>query len=88
MFVDTLLFFVIVRYMWKRPLWQALAGRDRRFGVIDVVFITSNLLKIPHGAWLPLVLGAGAGDDHVDLDARRRDPHREDPPRQRARWPT
>jgi KUP system potassium uptake protein len=23
MFVDTLLAFVILRYMWKRPLWQA-----------------------------------------------------------------
>jgi KUP system potassium uptake protein len=25
---------------------------------IDTVFLTSNLLKIPDGAWLPLVLGA------------------------------
>jgi KUP system potassium uptake protein len=56
MFVDTLLFFVIVRYYWKRPLWQALAAVIG-FGVIDTVFITSNLLKIPDGAWMPLVLG-------------------------------
>jgi KUP system potassium uptake protein len=26
MFVDTLLFFVIIRHMWKRPLWQAALG--------------------------------------------------------------
>ncbi|MDB5449692.1 MAG: trkD [Phenylobacterium sp.] len=57
MFVDTLLFFVIVRFMWKRPLWVALAA-STGFGVLDVVFISSNLLKIPQGAWLPLVLGA------------------------------
>ena len=57
MFVDTLLFFVIVRYMWKRPAWQAglaVAG----FVAIDLTFISSNLLKIPDGAWLPLALGA------------------------------
>ena len=26
---------------------------------IDLTFISSNLLKIPHGAWLPLVMGGG-----------------------------
>ncbi|WP_374660708.1 potassium transporter Kup [Phenylobacterium sp.] len=56
MFVDTLLFFVIIRHMWKRPFWQALLGASA-FGVLDVVFIGSNLLKIPDGAWLPLVMG-------------------------------
>jgi KUP system potassium uptake protein len=56
MFVDTLLFFYIVRYMWKRPVWQA-AAASAAFGFVDVVFISSNLLKIPQGAWLPLVLG-------------------------------
>jgi KUP system potassium uptake protein len=57
MFVDTLLFFVIVRWMWKRPLWQAI-GAASGFAVLDVTFISSNLLKIPDGAWMPLVLGA------------------------------
>jgi KUP system potassium uptake protein len=57
MFVDTLLFFVIVRFMWKRPVWLAALAAGG-FGVLDVVFISSNLLKIPQGAWLPLVLGA------------------------------
>jgi KUP system potassium uptake protein len=57
MFIDTLLFYVILKHMWKRPTWQA-AGLAGFFGVLDVVFISSNLLKIPQGAWLPLVLGA------------------------------
>ncbi len=57
MFVDTLLFFVIIRYMWKRPVWQAALAAGA-FGVIDLIFIGSNLLKIPDGAWLPLVMGA------------------------------
>ncbi|HQT53897.1 MAG: potassium transporter Kup [Phenylobacterium sp.] len=56
MFVDTLLFFVIIKHMWKRPTWQAwLAALG--FGALDVTFISSNLLKIPQGAWLPLVMG-------------------------------
>jgi KUP system potassium uptake protein len=58
MFVDTLLFFVIVRWMWKRPVWQA-ALASGFFGLLDLTFISSNLLKIPQGAWLPLVLGGG-----------------------------
>jgi KUP system potassium uptake protein len=57
MFVDTLLFFVIVRYMWKRPTWIAFLAAGG-FGLLDIVFISSNLLKIPQGAWLPLVLGS------------------------------
>ena len=57
MFVDTLLFFYIVRYMWKRPLWQAIAA-VAVFGAIDLVFMTSNLLKFFDGAWMPLALGA------------------------------
>jgi KUP system potassium uptake protein len=56
MFVDTLLFFVIVKHMWKRPTWQAIAA-SAGFGLLDLTFISSNLLKIPQGAWLPLVLG-------------------------------
>jgi KUP system potassium uptake protein len=58
MFVDTLLFFVIVRYCWKQPVWAAVLA-SAAFGVLDVVFIASNLLKFFHGAWLPLALGAG-----------------------------
>jgi len=57
MLVDTLLFFVIVKHFWKRPAWQAWTA-VAVFGFIDLVFVGSNLLKIPQGAWLPLVLGA------------------------------
>ena len=30
-----------------------------QIAVIDLVFVGANLLKIPQGAWMPLVLGAG-----------------------------
>lgn len=56
MFVDSLLFFFIVVHLWKRPTWQA-ACLLAVFGSIDLVFLSSNLLKIPQGAWLPLILG-------------------------------
>ena len=56
MFVDTLLFFVIIGALWKRPWWQAALAAGA-FGIIDLVFVSSNLLKVPQGAWFPLVMG-------------------------------
>jgi KUP system potassium uptake protein len=57
MLVDTLLFWVILRHLWKRPLWQCVTA-VAVFGFLDIVFMGSNLLKIPQGAWMPLALGA------------------------------
>ncbi len=58
MFVDTLLAYVIVRRMWHWKLWQA-ALLLLPLASLDIAFISSNLLKFMHGAWLPLALGAG-----------------------------
>ena len=58
MFVDTLLAFVIVRRFWNWG-WPATLALLVPLVAIDLVFISSNLLKIPDGAWLPLMLGAG-----------------------------
>jgi KUP system potassium uptake protein len=58
MFVDTLLGFVILRRLWNWNRWAALA-LIVPLGLLDATFISSNLLKIPDGAWLPLVFGAG-----------------------------
>ncbi|HWQ86676.1 potassium transporter Kup [Brevundimonas sp.] len=57
MFVDTLLAWFIVRRLWKWSLPLSLAAITP-FIAIDLVFLTSNMLKIPQGAWFPLVLGA------------------------------
>jgi KUP system potassium uptake protein len=56
MLVDTLLAFVVLRKMfkWSLPRTLCLIGP---LGCLDMVFISSNLLKIPDGAWLPLVFG-------------------------------
>ncbi len=57
MLVNTLMAYSVITKKWKWPLW-AVAGTLIPFGFIDTVFLTSNLLKIPDGAWMPLVLGA------------------------------
>ncbi len=46
MFIDTLLFFVIIGALWKRPWWQAALAAGV-FAVIDITFISSNQLKLP-----------------------------------------
>ncbi len=57
MFVDTLLAFVIVKAAWKWT-WPATLALLIPLVAIDLTFISSNLLKIPDGAWMPLVFGA------------------------------
>jgi len=57
MFVDSLLAWFVVRKLWKWSTPLSLAVITP-FVVLDLVFLTSNLLKIPQGAWFPLVLGA------------------------------
>ena len=42
------------RYRWSRTLSVAVFGF---FMLIDGVFFASNLLKVPEGGWVPLVLG-------------------------------
>ena len=58
MLVNTLMSFSVVTKKWRWPLWAVLAVLIP-FGFIDAVFLTSNLLKIPDGAWMPLVMGGG-----------------------------
>ncbi len=57
MLINTLMSYSVITQKWKWPLW-AVGLTLVPFGFIDTVFLTSNLLKIPDGAWMPLVLGA------------------------------
>lgn len=57
MLMDTLLAVPVVTRLWKWKLWQA-ALLLVPILFLDLVFVGSQLLKIPHGAWMPLVLGA------------------------------
>jgi KUP system potassium uptake protein len=57
MAITTLLFFFVARERWG---WSALEAGIVAGGflVIDLAFWGANLLKIPHGGWVPLVIGA------------------------------
>ncbi len=54
--VDTVLFFVVVRMLWRKPTWVVAAGAVF-FGTIDLAFLGANVGKIVHGAWFPLSVG-------------------------------
>jgi KUP system potassium uptake protein len=57
MFVDTLLAFFVLRWMFRWSITRTLL-LVCPLAFVDLVFITSNLAKIPQGAWLPLLFGA------------------------------
>jgi KUP system potassium uptake protein len=54
--ITTILFFVIVRHRWRRPLWLAVLG-GASFLTIELAFVGANLTKFLHGAWVPLLVG-------------------------------
>ncbi len=58
MAITTLLFIAVARGRWK---WGAakVAVIAGGFLVIDLAFLGANLMKIPDGGWIPLVIGAG-----------------------------
>jgi KUP system potassium uptake protein len=53
--ITTLLFFYIVRDQWRKPLWLVVPGAGVLL-TVDLLFLAANLTKLPHGAWLPLVI--------------------------------
>ncbi len=55
--ITTLLYFYIVRHRWQKPLWMVLPAAAA-FLVVDLLFLSANLTKIGHGAWLPLLIAA------------------------------
>lgn len=56
MLISTIMAYVVIRRIWHWSKWQTL-GLLVPLGLIESVFLMSNLLKIPEGAWMPLVLG-------------------------------
>ena len=58
MLVDTLLAWFVVRRLWKWNLLQTCL-LIVPLGLVDLIFLGSNALKIPGGAWVPLVMAAG-----------------------------
>jgi KUP system potassium uptake protein len=52
----TILFFFVARYRWHRSVWLVLTAAAF-FLVAELAFFASNLTKLEHGAWLPLMIG-------------------------------
>ncbi len=58
MVVTSLLLFTVERERWRWPLWATLLFTGF-FLAVDLAFWGANIVKIPHGGWFPLVMGAG-----------------------------
>jgi KUP system potassium uptake protein len=54
--IDTLLAFVVIRTLWRKPLWMVVAGAVA-FLVVDLTFLAANTTKIIHGGWFPIIMG-------------------------------
>ncbi len=54
--VDTLLFLVVARTLWRKPGWLVAIGALVFFSV-DLAFLGANLTKVAHGGWFPLSVG-------------------------------
>jgi KUP system potassium uptake protein len=57
MVVTTLMATVVIWKSWKWTLW-ATAALMVPFLLIDSTFLSANLLKVFHGGWVPLLIGA------------------------------
>jgi KUP system potassium uptake protein len=55
--IDTVLFFVVVRALWHKPLWLVIVGAAA-FLTVDLTFFGANLPKVLHGGWFPLLIAA------------------------------
>lgn len=56
MFIDTCLIAVVLITLWQWPKWQALPI-IAVFFVVDFAYFGANLLKVPSGGWVPLLIG-------------------------------
>jgi KUP system potassium uptake protein len=58
MAITSVLFFEVTRQRWGWPRWKS-ALLVLMFLSIDLAFLGANVLKITHGGWVPLAMGAG-----------------------------
>ena len=56
MFIDTCLMSVVLFSLWRWPAWKALPVLAVFF-IVDVAYFGANLIKVPDGGWVPLVIG-------------------------------
>jgi len=56
MFIDTCLLAVVLTMLWNWPKWKVFPLLAI-FIIVDMAYLGANLLKVPQGGWLPLVIG-------------------------------
>jgi KUP system potassium uptake protein len=56
MFIDTLLLAAVLTALWRWPLWKALP-LVALFLLVDLAYFGANLVKVPSGGWVPLLIG-------------------------------
>src|SRR4051795_4163608 len=54
--LNTLLFVAVARLLWGTPK-RRLAPVAALFLIVEVTFFSANIVKVEHGAWLPLLIG-------------------------------
>jgi KUP system potassium uptake protein len=57
MLATTILTFFVIRYRWRLPLLVCI-GATGFFMIIDIMLFSASTLKLLHGGWFPLLLGA------------------------------
>ncbi len=57
MFITTVMTFFVIRFAWKLSLPVCIAATGF-FLVIDLLFLSANIIKIVDGGWFPLLIGA------------------------------
>lgn len=56
--ITTLMFGYVAHYRWRWPVWMAVCVCLPLLA-IDLMFFASNLLKLAHGGYFPVLVGAG-----------------------------
>ncbi|ANK13318.1 potassium transporter Kup [Erythrobacter neustonensis] len=56
MFIDTLLLSAVLFSLWRWPIWKALP-LVIAFLIVDIAYFGANLIKVPSGGWVPLLIG-------------------------------
>jgi KUP system potassium uptake protein len=57
--LDTVLFLAVARALWRTAVWK-LSIVGAVFLIVELSFFSSNITKVGHGAWIPLVIGLTA----------------------------
>ncbi len=54
--IDSILLSVVLFTLWRWPLWKAVPV-IALFLTVDLAYLGANLIKVPDGGWVPLLIG-------------------------------